>query len=107
MLFYLYLASIAVSTIVIHMVNISFTEKLKHDRIQVMEKCAWEQEFLTLVLTFVKIVLPIFNLIYLIYLLCFYQSIYQKFVTKLFLQGKVIFNEDFREMDGFLDLKIH
>ena len=107
MLFYLYLASVAVSAVIIHFINISFTERLKQDRIEVIKKASWNIEIAMLLFTFFKVCFPIFNLFYVLYMLCCYQSIYQRIVTKLFLQGKVIFNGEFLDGDNFLETRIY
>ena len=91
MLFYLYLASIAVSVVVVHITTISFSLKLKKDNIKVIENYSWLDEIKYYSLTVLKVILPIFNLLYILYLLIFNSSIYQKLVTKLFLEGNAIF----------------
>ena len=93
MLFYMYLASVVVSAVITHITQVSFLEKLKHDRIQVIGKVTWGKELSTLIFTFFKICLPIYNLLYILYELCCYESIYEKMVTRLFLKGKAIFDE--------------
>ena len=92
MLFYLYLASVAVSVVVIYITTISFLERLKRNHISIINHFSLWDKVKSNLFTLFKVVVPIFNLVYLIYLLCGYEHIYQKMVTKLFLEGKAMFD---------------
>ena len=91
MLFYFYIISIVFSVISLYMIMLSFLTKLKHDKIMIIENFSWIEEAKVGIQIIFKVCLPIFNLVYVIYLFLFYSSIYQKMVTKLFLQGNAVF----------------
>lgn len=94
MLFYLYLASIAVSVAIIYITMVSFLGKLKKDHIEIIGKFSRLEEIKFHGLLILKILVPLFNLVYILYLLCWQSYLYQKLVTKLFLDGKAIFLND-------------
>lgn len=97
MLFYFYLISVVISIVVIHITTISFLERLKKDNICIREEHSFLEEAKALFFTFFYVVVPVYNIVHDIYLLCCNNRIYQKIITKLFLQGKADFDERFLE----------
>ena len=91
MLFYLYLLSVAISVIFTYVIMQFILEKLRNDKIKIINPPSWLEEVKDGVGMVLRICLPIFNLLYVFYLILFHTSIYQKFVTKLFLEGNAIF----------------
>ena len=99
MLFYFYLITVIFSVVIVHIMTIFFTERFKQDGIEVLEKPSRLDELSKLVFLFIKVCFPFVNMIYDIYLLGFHNHIYRKMVTQLFLEGKVIFKEDFSSVN--------
>ena len=91
MLFYLYLLSVAISVIFTYVIMQFVLEKLRNDKIKIICSPSWFEEVKEGIGMVFRICFPVFNLLYVFYLILFHTSIYQKFVTKLFLEGNAIF----------------
>ena len=91
MLFYFYIISIVFSIISMYMMMLSFFAKLRQDKIMIVDKLSLLEEVEMGIKTVIKVCLPVFNLLYVIYLFLFHSYIYQNIVTKLFLQGNAVF----------------
>lgn len=91
MLFYLYLASVAISVLSLHFIVAFFSFKLKRDKIKIIENYSFFEEIKFNSIIVFKLILPIFNLLYISYLIIFHSFVYQKLVTNLFLQGNAMF----------------
>ena len=94
MLFYFYLLSIAFSIIVTRLTINLFFERKKENHIH-LYKASILEEVYVLFFTFLKIILPVYNLVYDIYLICFHRKIHEKIITRLFMRGRADFNHTF------------
>lgn len=95
MVLYFYLLSVAFSIIIMHFTTSYFWVKIKQDRIWVQEKFSQQEDIIFLIFTFLKIVIPIYNIIYAIYLIIWHNRVYTKIITKWFMMGKADFDNRF------------
>lgn len=91
MLFYFYLISVAFSIIITRLTTTSFLERLRKNHICILESFSFWEEVLLFVFSFLKIIFPVYNLVYDIYLIVCQNKIYERFITRLFLLGKAEF----------------
>lgn len=91
MLFYLYILSVSVSLIFNYIGLCYIIEKFKKDQIVIINHYSWLNELINTIRVIIKICLPVYNLLYVVYLIFFHSYIYQKLVTKLFLEGNATF----------------
>ena len=87
MLFYFYLISIAFSIIVTCLIDNFYLKMLVRDHIYIQGNSGF-----FLLLLFFKIIFPVYNVFYAIYLIFFHRRIYEKMITKLFMNGKANFD---------------
>ena len=91
MLFYLYLISIVISILSLYLTITLFSSRLKKDRLEIIKSYSFLEEVKLEGILVIKVILPIFNLLYIVYLILFHSFVYQKLVTKLFLGGNAMF----------------
>ena len=92
-MFYFYLISIPICVVVMHLTTISFLERLKKDGIQITDNRGIVIKIKEILLLIFKVCCPIFNIFYVIYQLSFSKTIYQKMITKSFLDGNAVFKD--------------
>ncbi len=91
-LFYLYILSVVISIIFTYVIMELIFEKLRESNIKIVQRLSLGEEVKEGIGMIFKICFPIFNLLYVFYLIVFHSVIYEKFVTKLFLDGNAIFD---------------
>lgn len=71
----------------------SFLERLKKDGIQITDNRSVIAKIKEIFMLIFKVCCPIFNIFYVIYQLSFSKTIYQKMITRLFLEGNAFFKD--------------
>lgn len=94
MLFFLYLISVIFSVVIIHLMTVSFFEKLENDGIKIIENKSLCDKIKTSILLLIEVCLPLFNIIHVLYIVSYSRKIYQRIIEKLFLQGSITFKSD-------------
>lgn len=90
-MFYFYLISIPISVVVMHLTTISFLERLKKDGIQITDNKSLIEKVKEIFMLIFKVCCPVFNIFYVIYQLYCSKTIYQKMITRSFLEGNAVF----------------
>ena len=92
-MFYFYLISIPICVVVMHLTTISFLERLKRDGIQITDNMSVVAKIKEIIMLIFKVCCPVFNIFYVIYQLSCSKTIYQKMITKSFLDGNAVFKD--------------
>ncbi len=93
MLLFLYLISVVFSIIIVDIINFYFWERLQEDGIKITFNNSMYENLKDNFLLIIRICIPIFNIINIMYLLSSYKKIYKRLVEKKFLQGEILFDK--------------
>ena len=97
MYLFLYLIMVSFSVLVMGRLVAFFINKNKENGIEILNYSK-TREIMEMILLFIKVSLPIINIIYALYILVNIHLIYQKKIAILFLDGKVIFHKKFGDI---------